>query len=411
MTANDNHYDVIILGAGAAGLYCAQFFAASNKKVLIIEKSNQAGKKILMSGGSRCNFTNYDISPSNYLSANPHFCKSALARHTQWDVIEFASNNNIAFHEKTLGQLFCDDGAKDFLRGLLDSINTSNIELKTDCTTLSCNSADNKVFLNTTAGGYSCDALVVATGGLSIPTLGGSGYGYSLAELLGAHLLPRRAGLVPFILTDNNSAMCTDLSGLSIDVSVQTQTVEAGIQSFSESMLFTHRGLSGPAILQISSYWQEGQAIHVDLLPTENFVDFFTQEKEKNPKLFIGTVLSRLLPKRLGKHILANCDIASELSVAALSAKEIKTLNDHLHHWKITPASTEGYRTAEVTLGGVSTDALSSKTLALKNQDNIYFIGEVVDVTGWLGGYNFQWAWSSAAACAQSILTAPKKQS
>lgn len=391
---------MLILGGGAAGLMCAITAGQRGRRVLVLERANKSGKKILMSGGGRCNFTNLNITPENFLSANPHFFKSALSRYTQWDFIALVEKHGIAYHEKTLGQLFCDGSAKQILAMLLKECEQAGVEIKTHCEVSQINpvKGENSSSFNilSNQGNFSADSLVVATGGLSIPTLGGSGFGYCIAEQFGLNLLPRRAGLVPFTFTDTFQDMFSRLAGVSVQV-----RVTAGGQGFIENMLFTHRGLSGPAILQSSSYWQQGQVITIDLLPNENAVVLLeafkqTQVRTKNNSL-LRTFLMQYLPKKLVHELetlwwpeLANTPVVE------IANKTLASIARQLNSWTLKPAATEGYRTAEVTLGGVDTDQLSSRTMECKQQPGLYFIGEVVDVTGHLGGFNFQWAWSSA---------------
>lgn len=381
-------------------MMCAITAGQRGRRVLVLERANKSGKKILMSGGGRCNFTNLNITPENFLSANPHFFKSALSRYTQWDFIALVEKHGIAYHEKTLGQLFCDGSAKQILAMLLKECEQAGVEIKTHCEVSQINpvKGENSSSFNilSNQGNFSADSLVVATGGLSIPTLGGSGFGYCIAEQFGLNLLPRRAGLVPFTFTDTFQDMFSRLAGVSVLVGVT-----AGGQGFIENMLFTHRGLSGPAILQSSSYWQQGQVITIDLLPNENAVVLLeafkqTQVRTKNNSL-LRTFLMQYLPKKLVHELetlwwpeLANTPVVE------IANKTLASIARQLNSWTLKPAATEGYRTAEVTLGGVDTDQLSSRTMECKQQPGLYFIGEVVDVTGHLGGFNFQWAWSSA---------------
>lgn len=395
-----DHYDVIIIGAGAAGLMCAITAGQRGRRVLMLEKSNKVGKKILMSGGGRCNFTNQYTEPENYLSKNPHFCKSALSRYTQWDFIELVNKHGIAYHEKShrdndgeviyKGQLFCDDSAKQIVAMLVSEAEQAGVEIKTRCEIESVE-CDHGFRLVTNVAEFHCASLVVASGGLSIPTLGGSGFGYELARQYGMNVLPHSAALVPFTLSGELKAMTSRLSGLAMHVEISCQQ-----QCFNEELLFTHRGLSGPAVLQISSYWQPGDSITIDLLPGKDIAAMLLEEKKTNAKSLLRTVLAAYLPKKLvtelenigwqdyKQHCLAEIPDAVLLKVAK-----------NISAWQLKPAATEGYRTAEVTLGGVDTNELSSQTMESKTRPGLYFIGEVVDVTGHLGGYNFQWAWSS----------------
>jgi predicted Rossmann fold flavoprotein len=397
------HYDVIVLGAGAAGLMCALLAGQGGQQVLVLEKSNKPGKKILMSGGGRCNFTNIYTTYENFLSENPHFCKSALNRYTPWHFIEMVNKHQIPYHEKELGQLFCDRSSKDILNILLDECVDGGVEIQPNSEITEVSVAG-KVQVSTTKNSYMADKLVVATGGLSIPKMGGSGFGYDLAEQLGLNILPKRAGLVPFVFTDQHKDLFASLSGVSIPVSVTVQE-SSSKPVFKHQMLFTHRGLSGPAMLQISSYWQQGNCLHIDLLPEHDAQECLNQSKRTAPQTTLQTWLSQFISKKAA-HVLAQFMWPKwfDTPLQNLSFEQLKRISDHLHHWKLKPSATEGYRTAEVTLGGVDTRQLSSKTMASINHPNVYFIGEVVDVTGHLGGFNFQWAWASAFAAAESIL-------
>ena len=379
---------------------CAITAAARGRSVLVLEKSNKIGKKILMSGGGRCNFTNLYVEPDNFLSANPHFCKSALSRYTQWDFIERVNKHGIPYHEKTLGQLFCDKSSKDILNMLLNECNQVGVEIITHCE-ISEVTKDKEFELKGKTKDQSllltCEKLVIATGGLSIPSLGGSDFGYRIAKQFGHNVLPLRAGLVPLTFSDHFKILSEKLSGLSVPV-----TVTADNQSFSENLLFSHRGLSGPAILQISNYWREGETVVVDLLPGINAGDFLMSNKSGQPKVRLRSLLSKHLPKNLVIE-LENLwwQPLYEKPLAEFNDRQLHQIAAHLNAWQLKPSGTEGYRTAEVTLGGVDTDELSSKTMMSRKVDDLYFIGEVVDVTGHLGGFNFQWAWSSgfAAGC------------
>lgn len=388
--------DVLILGAGAAGLMCAMVAARRGRSVLVLERSNKPGKKILMSGGGRCNFTNLYVEPSRFLSRNPHFCKSALSRYTQWDFIELVGRHQITYHDKGEGQLFCDDSSREILDMLLQECGETGVQILTDCETHSVEKAS-RFELTTSAGSVSAESLVVATGGLSIPKLGGSGLGYDLARQFGLSVLPLHAGLVPFTFSDPLKAITERLSGLSLEVRLSTQT-----QSFSGAMLFTHRGLSGPAVLQLSSYWQVGETIGIDLLPKENLPNWLRQQKRRSPRAVLRTVLAEKLPRALVLELQTLWwPHKADTALAEWSDHSLEELATQLSHWQVKPSGTEGYRTAEVTLGGVDTELISSRTMECKNLSGLFFIGEVLDVTGHLGGFNFQWAWSSGHAAGE----------
>lgn len=401
-------YDVIVLGAGAAGLMCALTAGQAGLNVLVLEKSNKPGKKILMSGGGRCNFTNLYSTPENFLSANPHFCKSALSQYTPWHFIEMVNKHNIPYHEKELGQLFCDNSSKDIVNMLLDECADGGVELRLN-TELKHIDCAQTITLETAEHQFLSDYLVVATGGLSIPKMGGSGFGYQLAEQLGLNILPKRAGLVPFVFTDAHKELFKVLSGSSIEVEVLAPT-NSEAPSFKHQMLFTHRGLSGPSMLQISSYWDDGQVLDINLLPDiKNLSDVLIDTKKNTPQKIVNQWLSTHWPTKVAqKFIEFLYPKFHEVSFQSLSKVQLKDLAEHLQHWKLKPSGTEGYRTAEVTLGGVDTDHLSSKTLSCKSHSNVFFIGEVVDVTGHLGGHNFQWAWASGYAAAQAMVSEAK---
>ena len=392
-----SHYPVIIIGAGAAGLFAAAEAGRRGRKVLVLDHANKPGKKILMSGGGRCNFTNYYISPERYLSHNPHFCKSALSRYTQWDFIERVRQHGIPFHEKTLGQLFCDNKSSDILNMLLADCEAArvNISLKTSIASIE-KRADNLYRLQTSKGLFECESLAIACGGLSIPTMGASPFAYQVAEQFGIKVWPTRAGLVPFTLDVHDKEKYSELSGVSVD-----STVSCHDTQFRENSLFTHRGLSGPAMLQISSYWQPGEKLDVNLLPETDLLENLKNNKVELPTKTIKSVLTQQLPKRLVEIFID--EKLGQKKLADCSNQQLNDVANALNHWQIKPNGTEGYRTAEVTLGGVDCDALSSKTMEVKEHPGLFFIGEAVDVTGWLGGYNFQWAWSSAWAAAQVI--------
>ncbi|MFZ3184702.1 MAG: NAD(P)/FAD-dependent oxidoreductase [Pseudomonas sp.] len=392
-------FDTIIIGAGAAGLMCALTAAARGRQVLLLDHANKAGKKILMSGGGRCNFTNLYTEPANFLSANPHFCKSALARYSQWDFIALVSKYAVPYHEKKLGQLFCDHKASDILELLLAECRDAGVWLLLDTEVKQIAAGPNAGYqLQTSAGAFSCQSLVIATGGLSIPTLGASGFGYQVAKQFGHQLLPTRAALVPFTITEPQlKALCTELSG----TSVEDCLVSCNGMSFRENILFTHRGLSGPAILQISSYWQPGDAVQINLLPHIDLLEWLPAQQAERPNSELKTLLAELFTKKMA-GLLAEQWFESK-PLKQYSHAELAAIAERLANWQLVPAGTEGYRTAEVTLGGVDTREVSSKTMESLKAPGLYFIGEVLDVSGQLGGFNFQWAWASAFAAAQYV--------
>ena len=389
-----NRFDVIIIGAGASGLFCAMTAAQRGRSVLVVDSANKVGKKILMSGGGRCNFTNLDITPENFLCSNPHFVKSALKRYTQWDFIELVSRHAISYHERNNGELFCDESAKQILAMLLEECELAGARVRSSCTVDNVAATSAGYSLSINGISHHCESLVVATGGLSIPTLGGSGFGYQLAEQFGLNLLPRRAGLVPFTFSDALKQLCIDNSGTAISVVMSVPGA-----SWHDNLLFTHRGLSGPAALQISNYWQAGETITINLLPEHHVADWLLEQKQQQPKSLLRSLLAPLLTKSLAASL--EQQLWPELAqrpIGELASDTLRQLGEQLNGWQIKPSGTEGYRTAEVTLCGVDTDQLSSKTMESKQYRGLYFIGEVVDVTGHLGGYNFQWAWSSGYA-------------
>ena len=385
--------DIIIIGAGAAGLMCAIEAANRGRRVLVLDHANKVGKKILMSGGGRCNFTNLDVQAHHYLSTNPHFCKSALKRYTPYDFIAMVQQHRISFHEKSHGQLFCDNKASDIVDMLLLCCEKANvsIRLRTAIRGVRANGSKFDVLLDHHER-LSCDSLVVATGGLSIPTMGASPYGYQLAEQFDLPVLPTRAGLVPFTLQPDDKARFSELSGVSLPCEVACNG-----QSFALDMLFTHRGLSGPAMLQISSYWRPGDALSIDLDVPCEWADDLQQRKRQAPRTRLKSCIA--LPKRVVQTLFSDDVLERELQ--EFSDQALQSIRLTVKQWRIKPNATEGYRTAEVTLGGVDTDALSSQTMEVKLVPGLYFIGEVLDVSGWLGGYNFQWAWSSGWAAGQ----------
>jgi len=391
-------FDAIIVGAGAAGLFCAALAGQAGRRVLVLDNGKKPGRKILMSGGGRCNFTNLYVEPAAYLSANPHFCKSALARYTQWDFIDLVGKHGIAWHEKTLGQLFCDDSAEQIVTMLMAECDKGGVTVRLRSEVLAIARDDSGYTLTLNGGTVTTPKLVIASGGLSMPGLGATPFGYKVAEQFGLKVLPTRAGLVPFTLHKPLLEQIQTLSGVSVPAVV---TADNGTV-FRESILFTHRGLSGPAILQISSYWQPGEWVTVNLLPDTDAAAFIDEQRAAHPNQSLKNTLAMLLPKRL-VECLQSLGQIPDVTLKQLNSRQQQELLETLHGWRVQPNGTEGYRTAEVTLGGVDTHELSSRTMEARNVPGLYFIGEVVDVTGWLGGYNFQWAWSSAWACAQAL--------
>lgn len=386
---------MIVVGAGAAGLFCAAEAGKRGRTVTVLDHAKRIGGKILMSGGGRCNFTNMYASAENFLSDNPHYCKSALSRYTQWDFIGLVSEYGIAYHEKTLGQLFCDNSAKDILNLLLKECEKAQVTVKKQTSITSIVKIDSGFELETSDGSYRCESLVIATGGLSMPKLGASPFGYKVAEQFGLKVKPTRAGLVPFTLHEQDKSVLAELSGISLDASASCNNT-----SFNENILFTHRGLSGPAVLQISSFWEPGQAVEFDLFPNGDLSQELTQALQQSPDAHLGTALSKFYPKRYVQTALPYLGLENK-PLKQYQGKQLGDVAEAFHQWQLKPNGTEGYRTAEVTLGGVDTNQLSSKTMMAKEVDGLYFIGEVVDVTGWLGGYNFQWAWSSGWVAGQ----------
>ncbi len=389
-------FDVIIIGAGAAGLMCAIEAGKNNKKVWLIDHSKKIAEKIRISGGGRCNFTNVFSAPDRFLSANEHFCKSVFSQYTQDDFIALVEKHDIPYHEKKLGQLFCDISAKDIINMLVAEVNEAGVIFQMETAVDKVDYHDYVYQVSTSRGVKTSKKLVIATGGLSIPKIGATGFGYKIAEQFGLTVTDTRAALVPLTFSADLLEMCKELSGLSVEASVT-----CGKTTFAEGLLFTHRGLSGPSILQISSYWAEGQDIIVDLCPTTNALTFLKDKKETQPKQDIQTALSDLLPKRLAHAICDRNDVKGRM--AELPNTAIEKIATAVNQWALRPSGTEGYRTAEVTLGGVSTAEIFSKNLEAKKQHGLYFIGEVIDVTGHLGGFNFQWAWSSGFVVGRDI--------
>ena len=385
-------WDTVIIGAGAAGLMCA---AHCKSRTLVIDHAKKAGEKIRISGGGRCNFTNLYCDPTNFVSGNPHFCKSALSRYTQWDFIELMRTHKIAWHEKTLGQLFCNDTAKDVVALLLDEMAKAGAQLRLECSASEITQITGGFALNTSAlGRITTKSLVIATGGKSIPKMGATGFGYDIARQYGLPLTDTRAGLVPLTFTNGDFK---EISGTAVPARVQAHRGP----SFDEALLFTHRGLSGPAILQASSYWREGEEITVHLVPALDLFQTLREKRKGAGKRNLKTLMGEILPARLVEHLAKSIDLSGNM--ADQSDARLREIADALTNWRLRPSGSEGYRTAEVTLGGVDTDALSSKTMEAKSVAGLYFIGEVVDVTGWLGGFNFQWAWSSGWAAGHAI--------
>ena len=393
-----NNYDVIVIGGGAAGLFCALTAGQRGRSVLVLDSSNKVGKKILMSGGGGCNFTNLDITPKNYLSNNPHFCISALNRYNQWQFIDLVEHHQIPYHEKSHGELFCDNSSKDILKMLLDECAAAQVVIRTKAIVSQIEPIEEGGFNLSVAGQkICCQSLVVASGGLSIPTLGASGFGYDIAEQFGLNVLPRSAGLVPFTFSDWVKDISEINSGLSLDVEMSVNGM-----SFRENLLFTHRGISGPAALQLSSYWTPGQFISINLLPDQDAQALLLGYKQSHPKSLLRNLIGPLLSKGFTQSLQARYwPQYAETPAAEIPNTVLVSLAGHLSNWQLKPSGTEGYRTAEVTLCGVDTDHISSKTMECKSQSGLYFVGEVLDVTGHLGGYNFQWAWASgyAAGC------------
>lgn len=389
-------YDVIVIGAGAAGMMCAAETGKRGRRTLVIDHMDTAGEKIRISGGGRCNFTNLHASPAQFLSDNPHFCKSALSRYSQHDFIKLVEKHGIAYHEKTLGQLFCDTSSQQIIDMLLDEMDAAGVYLSLQTAAQSVQHDGTGFVLETNRGTLRAASVVVASGGLSIPKIGATGFGYDIARQFGHSLIPTRAALVPLTFPPDILAATKQLSGIAVDPS----EIRHGKTAFREGMLFTHRGLSGPSVLQISSYWQEGDAISVNLLPDmHDLLEQLKARRKEQPRQMLHNVLAGFVPRRVAEWMAQ--DLGIDAPMADLSDKKLMTAADRLQKWQITPTGSEGYRTAEVTRGGVNTREVSSKTMESNLQSGLYFIGEVLDVTGWLGGYNFQWAWSSGWVAGQ----------
>jgi predicted Rossmann fold flavoprotein len=387
--------DVLVIGAGAAGMMCAIEAGKRGRRVTVLDHAGAAGEKIRISGGGRCNFTNIHSTPAHFLSNNPHFCKSALSRYTPRDFIALVEKHGIAYHEKTLGQQFCDHSAKQIIQMLQDEMQAANVTLRLETSVKSIEKNDAGFTVQTPRGSVAAQSLVVATGALSIPKMGATGFGYDIARQFGLAVTPTRAGLVPLLFDEELLALTKPLSGVSVDPAV----VSCNKTQFREALLLTHRGLSGPSILQISSYWREGDAIETNLLPGRDMFEELKTRRRDKSKTVLHNALAEALPRRLAELIAARTGFDAPL--ADLSDAKLRTIADHIHRWRITPTGTEGYRTAEVTLGGVDTGELSSKTMESRKAPGLYFIGEVVDVTGHLGGHNFQWAWASGWCAGQ----------
>jgi predicted Rossmann fold flavoprotein len=383
------NYDVVIIGGGAAGMFCAIEAGKRGRRVLVIEHNAEVGRKIIISGGGRCNFTNINIQPENFISANPHFAKSALARYTPQDFTELVKKHKITFYEKKLGQLFCCESSRQIVEMLLLECKRARVEVLTQCSVTQI-VKDARFTLETNRGKFNCESLVIATGGRSFPKIGATGFGYDVARQFALKMTQTRPSLVALSAGGQFGA----LAGISVDA-----LVSAGKRSFRENILFTHRGMSGPAILQISNYWQKGVPVEIDLLPEINAVELLLENSSRNDKL--GNFLGRFVPERFARAFVSL--IVEDRPLSQFSCAELRNVGEHLNSWKVNFVQTEGYDRAEVTLGGVDTGELSSTTMETKKVNGLYFIGEVVDVTGWLGGYNFQWAWASGFAAGQSV--------
>jgi predicted Rossmann fold flavoprotein len=391
-----SRYDAIVLGAGAAGLFCAGRMGQAGQRVVVLDHAAKPAEKVRISGGGRCNFTNLETAANRFISQNPHFAKSALARYTPWDFMDLMAKHGLTWHEKTLGQLFCDQKSGAIIQLLLDELAAGQGDLRLGTEITAVSHADGLFTAQTSAGTFTAPKLVVATGGLSIPKMGATGLAYDIARQFGHAIVPTRAALVPFVFTGADHEDFASISGVACDV--RAVTVGA---AFEEAMLFTHRGLSGPAILQVSSYWQPGEAVQLTLLPGTDIAASLKETKRERPMQTLATALESLLVKRLAELVLRRQGLNPAARLADLSHATLDDLAGSLTNWQVHPAGTEGYRTAEVTAGGVDTDGLSSRTLESRNVPGLHFIGECVDVTGWLGGYNFQWAWASGAAAAE----------
>lgn len=398
--------DVLIIGAGAAGLMCAAQAGYRGKNVVVVDMGKKPARKVLISGGGRCNFTNENSAPENYLCQNPHFAKSALSRYKAQDFIDLVDRHSLKYHHKTLGQLFCDDSAQDLVDILMTECEWAGVKIDLRTEVLSVSKIKSKIagekeqgyLVTTTDKSYQCKSLVVASGGLTMPKLGATPIGYKIAEQFNLNVLETIAALVPFTLHEHDKQRFDGLSGISL----LTEVTSDDGTSFKENILFTHRGLSGPAILQISSFWRAGQTVTINLLPEHNLSETLIQWQSDQGQKSVKNLISTLLPKRF-VEVLVKEGIIADKPIKQLNHQDISALSNYLHAWEIKPNGTEGYRTAEVTLGGVDTDEISSKTFESKKQQGLFFIGEVIDVTGWLGGYNFQFCWASGWACGQAV--------
>lgn len=389
-------YDVVIIGAGASGLMCAATAGYRGRSVLVIEHTKKVGRKILMSGGGRCNFTNIHNGPANFLSQNPHFCKSALSRYKAQDFIDLVDRHGVEYHEKTLGQLFCNESSKEILRVLMTESEWAGNEIRTELSVNGIEKQEEGYLLQTSSGPIKAESVVIATGGLSIPNGGATSFAYDIAEQFDLKVLPKTAALVPFTLQPKEKEVLKELSGVSHKVKATI-----GKTSFVESMLFTHRGLSGPAILQISSYWQPGGEVEIDLFPEFDLLAWLKEQREARPKAEITTIMAQQMSKRMAQIL---CQLFGFSGIMGnQSNKDLDAINSAFREWKIKPSGTEGYRTAEVTLGGIDTNEINQKTMEAKKAPGLFFIGECLDVTGHLGGHNFQWAWASGFAAGQVV--------
>lgn len=388
--------DVVIIGAGGSGLMCGATAGNLGRNVVIIDHAKKIGEKIRISGGGKCNFTNIYASPENYISQNPHFIKSALTQYSQWDFIKMVEKNNIEYYEKTLGQLFCKNSSQQIIDMLVKNCQDNSVKINMQTNIISVEKTNNGFIVNTDKGQYSCKSLVISCGGLSIPKIGATGLGYKIAKQFDIPVIPTSPALVPLTFNPEFLSTYKQLSGVSLNATVSTRNI-----SFKEGILFTHRGLSGPSILQISSYLKSGTHININLCPNINIEEFLLSEKQKGNNKKISSIIKNHIPQKLTEVIIKNLGFNSKLTET--SNKDINLVATHINNWKVTPTDSEGYRTAEVTLGGVDTNYLSSKTMETKTIKGLYFIGEVVDVTGWLGGYNFQWAWSSGFVAGLNI--------